>query len=85
LALPAGTIEKVLVYSHDLYCPKLTLEDDQTPTGDLQVKEALDTLTGSELRDWQFLFIDDVLYGILPMTLKRQPLLERRPPNATTT
>jgi len=35
LALPAGAAEKVLVYIHDLYCPKFAHEDDQTPTGDL--------------------------------------------------
>jgi len=40
LALLAGTKEKVLVYSHDLYCSKLALEDNQTPTGDLQVKKS---------------------------------------------
>jgi len=28
LALPAGATEKVLVYSHELYCPKFTLEDN---------------------------------------------------------
>ena len=28
LALPAGAAEKVLVYSHDLYCSRLVLEDD---------------------------------------------------------
>ena len=52
LALPAKTTEKVLIYSHDLYCPKFALEDDQTLTGDLQVKEALVTSAGLELRDW---------------------------------
>jgi len=51
LALLAGTIEKVLVYNHDMYCPKLAFEDGQTPTEDLQVKEPLGTSTGSELRD----------------------------------
>jgi len=30
LALPAGAIEKVLVHSHNLYCPKFALEDNQT-------------------------------------------------------
>jgi len=38
LALLAGAIEKVLVYSHDLYCLKFALEDNQMSTGDLQVK-----------------------------------------------
>jgi len=28
LALSAGAAEKVLVYSHDLYCLKLALEND---------------------------------------------------------
>ena len=51
MALPAGATEKVLVYSHDLYCPKFALEDDQTPIGDLQVKEALESSAGPELRD----------------------------------
>ena len=44
--------QKVLVYNHDLYCPRSAFEDNQKPTGDLQVKEALETLTVPELRDW---------------------------------
>jgi len=35
LALPAGMAEKVLVYSHDLYCPRFTFEDNQKPARDL--------------------------------------------------
>jgi len=27
LALPAGVVEKILVYSHDLYCPRIAFED----------------------------------------------------------
>ena len=50
-SLPAKAAEKVLVYNYDLYCPKLVLEDDQTLIGDLQVKEALETSGGPELRD----------------------------------
>ena len=52
LALPARAAEKILVYSHDLYCPRFAFEDHQKLTRDLQVKEALETSTGSELRDW---------------------------------
>ena len=66
LALLAGTIVKVLVYSHDLYCPKFTIEDNQTQIGDLQVKEAQEISGGSKLRDWWFLFIDYILYDIQP-------------------
>jgi len=66
LALPAGATEKVVVHSHDLYCPKFTLKDTETPEGDIQVKEVLETSTGLELRDWRFSFIDYVLYSILP-------------------
>jgi len=51
LALPAGAAEKVLVYSHDLYCPRFALEDNQKPIGNLQVIEALETSAGPELRD----------------------------------
>ena len=48
---PSRAAEKVLIYSHDLYCLKLILEDDQTPIGNLQVKEALEISVGPELRD----------------------------------
>jgi len=51
LTLPAGTAEKVLVYSHDLYCPRFAFEDNQKPTRDLQVKEARETSTAPELSD----------------------------------
>jgi len=64
LALPARAIEKILVYSHDLYCPRFTFEDHQKLTGDRQVKEALETSTGPELRDWRFPYIDYALYDI---------------------
>ena len=49
LALLAGVAEKILVYSHDLYCPRFAFEDHQKLTGDRQVKEALETSTGPEL------------------------------------
>ena len=61
LALPAEAAEKILVYNYDLYCPRFAFEDNQKPTEDLQVKEALETSTGSELRDWRFLYIDYTL------------------------
>jgi len=32
LALPAEAAEKILVYSHDLYCPRFAFEDYQKPT-----------------------------------------------------
>jgi len=51
LALPAGTTENILVYCHDLYCPRFTFEDNQKPIRDLQIKETLETSTGPELRD----------------------------------
>ena len=52
LSLLAGAAEKILVYSHDLYCPSFAFEDNQKPTGDLHVKEAQKTSTGANLRDW---------------------------------
>ena len=66
LAIPAGVVEKILVYSHDLYCPRIAFEDYQKPTGNCQVKEALESSTGPEPRDWRFPYIDYVLYDILP-------------------
>ena len=38
LALPAGSMERVLVYSRDLYCCKFALEDSKIPRGDLHFK-----------------------------------------------
>ena len=48
--LPAGTTKKVLTYSHDLYCPKFTLQDNQTPERGLQVKEVLEQQHVQNLR-----------------------------------
>ena len=48
------------------YCPKIPLENDQIPVGNLQVKETLEAPAGPELRDWQFSYIDYILYDILP-------------------
>jgi len=84
LALSARAAEKILVYNHDLYCPRFAFEDNQKPTRDLQVKKALDTSTGLELRDWWFPYIDYALYGFLPDDLKRRLPLEEKPPNSTT-
>ena len=52
LALPARAAEKILVYSHDLYCPRFVFEDNQKPIRDLQIKEILEISTGPERRDW---------------------------------
>ena len=35
-----------VVYSHDLYCLRFAFKDHQEPTGDRQVKEALETSAG---------------------------------------
>ena len=80
LALPARVTEKVLVYSHDLYCPKFTLEDDQTPTGNLQATEALETSAGPELRNWRFPYIDYTLYDILPDGPKEAAAIKKKAP-----
>ena len=52
LALPAGTVEKIFVHSHDLYCPRVALEDYPEPTENCQGKEVLESSTGPEPRDW---------------------------------
>ena len=39
LALPAGAVEKVLVYNYDLYCPKIAFENYQKPTRDSKPKK----------------------------------------------
>jgi len=78
LALPAGAEEKVLAYNHDLYCPKLALENDQIPAGNLQVKETLETSAGLELRDWRFSYIDYELYDILPDDPKEATAIKKK-------
>ena len=80
MALPAGAAEKILVYSYDLYCPRFAFEDHQKPTGDLQVKKALETSIGPELRDWRFPFIDNALYDILPNDPKEVAAIRRKAP-----
>ena len=42
LALPAGAMEKIFVYSHDLYCPRNALKDYQESTGGRLREEALE-------------------------------------------
>ena len=73
-------IEKILIYSHDLYCLRFVLEDYQKPTGDCQVKEALETSTGPKLRDWRLLYIDYTLYDILPNDPKEAAAIRRKNP-----
>ena len=66
LALPAEAVEKIFVYNHNLYCSRTAFEDYQKLTGDCQPKEASETSTGPELRDWRFPYINYALYDILP-------------------
>ena len=83
LALPAGVVEKILIYSHDLYCPRVAFEDHQKPTGDCQAKEVLKTSTGLEPKDWRFPYIDCALYGILSDDPKEAAAIRRKAPNST--
>ena len=82
LALPAGAVEKILVYSYDLYCPRFIFEDHQKPTGDRRVKEAL------ELQQVQSSGTSDshtsTMHCTAPflMTPKRQLPLEGKPLNS---
>ena len=68
------------MYNHDLYCLKFALEDNQKQTGDLKVKEALETSAGPELRDWRFPYIDYALYDILPDDPKEATAIRRKTP-----
>jgi len=80
LTLPAGATEKVLVYSHDLYCPKLALKNNQIPAGNLQVEEILETSIGPGLRNWRFPYIDYALHGILPDDPKEAAAIKKKAP-----
>ena len=80
LALPARAAKKVLVYSHDLYCPRFVLEDNQIQAGNIQVKETLETSAGPELRDRRFSYIDYALYDILSDDPKEAAAIRRKAP-----
>jgi len=80
LALPTGAVGKIFVYDHDLYCPRFAFEDHQKPTGDRQVKEALEISTGPELRDWRLSYTDYALYDILPEDPKEAATIRRKAP-----
>jgi len=61
-----------------LYCPRTAFEDHQKPTGDCEAKEALETSTGPELKDWRFPYIDYALYDILPDDPKEPAVIRRK-------
>ena len=84
LALPTRATEKVLVYIHDLYCTKFALEDNQTPTEDLQVKEALETSTVQSSGIGNSYTVTTPCTGYYPMTPKRRPLLKGSPLDSIT-
>jgi len=71
LAFPTRAREKVLVHKRDLYWPKFTLEDSQTPEGEFQVNEVFETSAGPELRD--NLYSSTMSYTTyFPVILRRQ-------------
>ena len=80
LALPAGAMEKVFVYSHELYCPKISPGDYPGSRGDRRGKETLEVSTAPDLKDWRFPYIDFVLYGILPEDTKEAAAIRRKAP-----
>ena len=82
LALPVGVVEKILVYMHDLYCPRVTFENHQKPTGGRQVKEALESSASPEPRDWRFLTLTMPCMASCLMILKKRLPLEGKPPNS---
>jgi hypothetical protein len=75
LALPAEMTEKVLVASHDLYCPGFSLEEVKTIT---DIMEILEISSVPEPRDWRFPYIDFVLYDILPDDSKEAAAVKRK-------
>jgi len=80
LALSARAEERVLVYSHNLYSCKFTIEDNKTPRGDLQVKYVLETSISLKPRDWRFPYIDFVLYNIFPDDPKEVAAIRKKTP-----
>lgn len=77
LVPPAKMPEKVLSFTHDLYCPKSALRNESTTTEDLKTVEALETSTCFEIRVWQFLYIDYTLFTILPEDPKEMTTIKK--------
>ena len=83
LALPPGVVEKILVYSHNLYCPRVTFEDHQSRQETVKPKKLL------RRQPVQSLGIGDSRTLTMPCTSfclmipKRRLPLEGKPPNST--
>lgn len=85
LALLARMTEKVLVFTHDMYCPKSALRNESTATEDLQDAKALESLTGPEIRDGDLLTLITPCLVFSLKTPESQPPFERRPIGFTIT
>ena len=83
LALPAGVVEKILIYSHDLYCPRSLLKIIKSRQETVKSKKLLSR------QPVQSLGIGDSLTLTMPcmasflMIPKKRPPLEGKPPNST--
>ena len=80
LALSARVEERVHVYICNLYYYKFAIEDSKTPRGGLEVKEILEISTSLEPKNWQFPYIDFILYDILPDDPKEAAAIRRKAP-----
>ena len=63
LALPAGAAEKILIYSHDLYCSRFAFEDNQKSTGGPLSQRSSRDFNRSRAQRLAILYIEYALYG----------------------
>ena len=83
LALPAGAVEKVFIYSHDLYCPRIALEDYQESKRDCQGREVLESQPVWSLETGDFLTLTMSCTASCLRTPKKWLPFEGKPPNST--
>ena len=83
LALPAGVMEKVFVYSHDLYCPKIPLGDYPGQREIVAVKKHLKCQPLQSLKTGDSPILILSYTAFCPKTPRRRPPFGGKPPNST--
>ena len=83
LALPAGVVEKILVHSHDLYCPRMLLKITRSQQEIVKSKKLLSRQPAQSLETGDSLTLIMSCTASCLMIPKKRLSLEGKPPNST--
>lgn len=80
LALQPGSSNEILIFAHDLFCPKSVIDEVPATGEDFQEegKEVLEITEGSKLKDWRFPYIGYTLFRYLPEDQKMVVAIKRK-------